>query len=126
MLVGKTNKNKGNFGLGKSISYFTENEYVVSIPLNDTQKYDLVVEMNGELKRIQVKTTTSKDGVNYQVDLRTTGGNRSRYINEKFDKSKIDYLFIYTENGSWLIPSEEIKSERSINLGEKFIDFKID
>lgn len=126
MLTGKSNKNKGNLGIGKSISFFTEREYTVSIPLNDTQKYDLVVEIEGVLKKVQVKTTTSKDGENYQVDLRTTGGNRSRYKNEKFDSSKIDFLFIYTEDGSWLIPSCEIKSERSINLGIKFIDYKIE
>ena len=126
MLTGRTNKNKGNLGIGKSISYFTEREYVISIPLNDTQKYDLVVEIDGELKKIQVKTTTTKKGENYQVDLRTTGGNRSRHKNEKFDNSKIDYLFIYTENGTWFIPSEEIKTERSINLGKKFIEFKIE
>ena len=43
----KTNKEKGNSGLGMAIAYFTTNGYVVSIPLNDTQDYDLVIEKDG-------------------------------------------------------------------------------
>ena len=45
----ETNKQKGNCGLGMEIAYFSTNDYVVSIPLNDTQDYDLIVEKNGIL-----------------------------------------------------------------------------
>ena len=40
----ETNKEKGNSSLGIAIAYFSTNGYTVSIPLNDTQDYDLVVE----------------------------------------------------------------------------------
>lgn len=40
----KTNKEKGNSGLAMLIAYFTTNGYTVSIPLNDTQDYDLIIE----------------------------------------------------------------------------------
>ena len=43
MLI-ETNKEKRNAGLGVSIAYFSSNGYVVSIPLNDTQDYDLIIE----------------------------------------------------------------------------------
>ena len=36
----KTNKEKGNTGLGVAIAYYSSNGYIVSIPLNDTQDYD--------------------------------------------------------------------------------------
>ena len=49
----KTNKEKGNSGLGMAIAYFTTNGYVVSIPLNDTQDYDLVIEKDGDLKKFK-------------------------------------------------------------------------
>ena len=51
----KTNKEKGNSGLGMAIAYFSTKGYTVSIPLNDTQDYDLVVEKDGHLKMVQVK-----------------------------------------------------------------------
>lgn len=41
-----TNKEKGNSGLGMAIAYFSSNGFTVSIPLNDTQDYDLVIEKN--------------------------------------------------------------------------------
>ena len=50
-----TNKQKENCGLGMAIAYFSTNGYTVSIPLNDTQDYDLIVEKNGILQRVQVK-----------------------------------------------------------------------
>ena len=125
MLNGKTNNSKGNLGIGKAISYFTENEFVVSIPLNDTQKYDLVVDINGILSRVQVKTTTTLQSKSYRVDLRTSGGNRSRYKYENFDKTKIDILFVFTDGGSWLIPSSVIQSARSVTLGDKYMIYKI-
>ena len=52
-----TNKNIGNSSLGLAISYFTCHGYVVSIPLNDTQDYDLIVEKDSKLYKIQVKGT---------------------------------------------------------------------
>ena len=42
-------------GLGKAIDFFTSHNITVAIPLNDTQGYDLVVDIKGELKRVQVK-----------------------------------------------------------------------
>ena len=46
-----TNKHIGNAALGTAIGYFTNAGYTVSIPLTDTQDYDLIVDMNGVLKK---------------------------------------------------------------------------
>ncbi len=51
----KSNKEKGNTRLGIAIAYYSSNGYIVSIPLNDIQDYDLIVDKANELKRIQVK-----------------------------------------------------------------------
>ena len=42
-----TNKEKGRTSLGIATVYFSMNGYTVSIPLNDTQDYDLIVEKDG-------------------------------------------------------------------------------
>ena len=39
-----TNKEKGRACLSVAIAYFGSNGYTLSIPLNDTQDYDLVVD----------------------------------------------------------------------------------
>lgn len=78
-----TNKEKGNTGLGIAIAYYTSNGYVVSIPLNDTQDYDLIVEKDNKLSKIQVKATACKTkyGV-YQVSL------KNRYLYNTNRKNK--------------------------------------
>lgn len=62
-----TNKEKGNSGMGLAIAYFTTNGYIVSIPLNDTQDYDLIVDKNNILKRVQVKSTGCKTKSSFYI-----------------------------------------------------------
>ena len=42
---------QGNLGLGIAIAYYTSRCIPISIPLNDTQGYDLIID-NGGLKRV--------------------------------------------------------------------------
>ena len=51
---------QGNIGLGKAIEYFTSWGIPVSIPLNDTQKYDLIADFDNKLQRISVRTSRYK------------------------------------------------------------------
>jgi len=121
-------KQKGNIGLGVAIAYFTNRLLTVSIPINDSQPYDLVVEFEDKsLQKIQVKTTSfvSQYGIP-SVGLRSTGGNQSRNYAKYFDKNSCDYIFVYVlnTNNSYLIPSCEC-NKNTINLGTKFEKFKI-
>ena len=76
-----TNKQKGNSGLGMAIAYFSTNGYIVSIPLNDTQDYDLVIEKNNNIQKVQVKSTGCiGKGGNYQVALKSCGGTKGKII----------------------------------------------
>ena len=51
-----SNKEKGNTGLGIAIAYYSANGYTVSIPLNDTQDYDFIVDKDtGESNILQNK-----------------------------------------------------------------------
>ena len=50
-----TNKEKGNTGLGIAIAYYTSKGYTVSIPLNDTQDYDLIVDKSEKYRNYKVK-----------------------------------------------------------------------
>ena len=66
---------QGNMGLGKAIEYFTSNNITVAIPLNDTQKYDLIADFNGKLQRISIKTSRfSQNNKSYSVALKNSGG----------------------------------------------------
>jgi len=79
----KTNKEKGNTSLGIAIAYYSSNGYTVSIPLNDTQDYDLIVDKDNVLKKVQVKSTSCKTKYgNYQVALKSCGRNKRKNIQD--------------------------------------------
>jgi len=119
MLEQKNSKKQGDVGLGFAISYFTKCGYCVSIPLTDSQNYDLVVEMFGGLKKIQVKTTRFMRRGSYQANLKVCGGNKSGNSIKNFDNTSVDFVFILTEDSTmYLIPSIDINSRCSISLNE--------
>lgn len=119
---------QGNLGLGKAIEYFTSHSIPVAIPLNDTQKYDLIADFNGKLQRISVKTSrATENGKSFSVQLRNTGGSSSNNKIRPFDNESCDYLFIYTINEEYyLIPSKEVTAINSINVGPKYYDYLVE
>ncbi len=117
----KNSKKQGDVGLGIAIGYFSSHGITVCIPLTDSQDYDLVIDKDDALKKVQVKTTTmkSRNGAGYYAELRTCGGNKSwSGIVKKFDPNKVDYLFVLTESGDqYLIPSYLVKGQSGITVG---------
>lgn len=126
----KNTKEQGNIGLGLAIQYFTQNLYTVSLPLNDSQDYDLIVEdKDGILKKVQVKTSTQLTKNNtYHVNLRVLGGNaKQNYVHKKGNEIVYDLLFILCSNGDrYLIPKDVIKDlVNSITVGKMYKEYKI-
>lgn len=125
--MGVYNSIQGNMGLGKAIEYFTSHGYVVSLPLNDTQKYDLIVDLNNTLSRISVKTSRHiSENNTYEVNLRSCGGASGKNIVRHFDKNSCEYIFIYTgDNKIYLIPSTQIEAKCSIMVGKKYTEYEV-
>ncbi len=118
---------QGNLGLGKAIDYFTSCSIPVAIPLNDTQKYDLIADFNGKLQRISVKTSRCTDNnISFSVQLRNTGGSSGENKTRPFDNTSCDYVFVYTANEElYLIPSNIIEAKNAISVGPKYKDYLI-
>jgi hypothetical protein len=117
-------KQLGDVGLGKAIAYFTSQGYTVSIPLTDSQDYDLVVGIGYGIFRVQVKATSFKRRY-YEVSLTVKGGNRSSTGKiKKIDKEIVDMLYIATPDQDYVIPIEFVKGNSMINLGPGYDKFK--
>jgi hypothetical protein len=86
----KDRKSIGRIGLSMAINYFTLSGYTVSIPLNDTQWYDLIIEKDGIFKTVQCKATLTK---NNTIDLRSTGGTKGCVYDNILNNDNLDYLF---------------------------------
>ena len=108
----ETNKEKGNAGLALAISYFGTNGYTISIPLNDTQWYDLIVEKNGVFQTVQCKFTASK---NNEISLRSTGGTKgTTYDNVR--NHPLDLLFCADKQlNMFVIPMQDLISAGNTN-----------
>lgn len=112
-----TTNEKGNLAIGQAIAYFTKEQYTVSIPLNDTQWYDLIVEKDGLFQTVQVKYSGEKTKYGtYHCSVKTTSGT-SRQKSYSLIEKPVDLLFAYCENGfKYLIPVKDIVNKNSITL----------
>ena len=125
-MIDTTNKQRGNCGLGIAIGYFSTNGYTVSIPLNDTQDYDLLIDKDNKIKSVQVKYTTCKTKYgNYQVALKSCGGTKGTTYKTVRD-TNVDFLFIATNQlDMYLIPIDEVKNKSTMNLCDKYMKYKL-
>lgn len=121
-----TNKEKGNTALGMAIAYFSSQGYTVSIPLNDTQDYDLIIEKDKVLQTVQVKSSGCKTINNhFQVALKSCGGTKGTTY-KTFKDTSVDLLFIFLEDYSmYLIPKDKINNSSTITLTYKYNCYKI-
>ena len=100
-----TNKDKGRAGMALAIAYFGANGYTVSIPLNDTQWYDLIVEKDGVFQTVQCKFTASRDKA---VNLKSAGGTKGA-IYDCILNHPIDLLFCADDKQNlFVIPVKDI------------------
>ena len=118
-------KKQGDVGMCYAMAYFSKMGYTISIPITDSQDYDLIID-NGNLMKVQVKTTKFKYKGMYCVNLKTCGGNRSGQTIKNFDLNSSDLLFILTDDrNTYLIPKVEITSRTAIYLNEKYDRYKV-
>lgn len=120
-------KKQGDIGMCYAIAYYSKMGWTISIPITDSQDYDLIVDTGSSLLKVQVKTTgqTAPSGVSV-VSLRTNGGNKSGNTSKNFDQNQCDLLFIMTDRAEFFsIPRNEITAVSSLNLGEKYLPYKV-
>ena len=122
----QTNKEKGNSSLGIAIAYYDSNGYTVSIPLNDTQDYDLVVDKDNLIKKVQVKSSGCKTKYgNYQVALKSCGGTKGKTY-KTIIETNIDEVFIVTKDLEiYILPIKELKNKSTIYLCDKYQKYKV-
>lgn len=106
------NKDKGRAGLSLAIAYFGSNGYTVSLPINDTQWYDLVVEKDGIFQTVQCKFTVSK---NKEIQLVNKGGTKGITYDNLLNHP-VDLLFCADDmKNLFVIPVEEIRKSGNLS-----------
>ena len=107
-------KQIGRIGLTMAINYFTVKGYTVSLPINDTQWYDLIIEKDGVFETVQCKATQTIDGT---IDFRSTGGTKGTEYDNLKNHSELDWLFCVDKDlNMWLFPVKELTNKNRIKL----------
>ena len=119
-------KAQGDIGVAMAIAYYTSKGHAVSIPLGDNTRYDLIVDINGVLKKVQCKTSRYIENGSYKVALRTCGGNRSGSTTKRISSEDADILFAYSFDGAWWeFPQSEFIDKTAITLGPSKLKYKV-
>ena len=100
-----------------------ERGYNVLWPLKTQIKYDLAIEKDGVIYKVQVKKATwSKAGAYQYLQARTSKGLKGRGFH--YDETDVDY-FLFTDRVSlWLAPYSDIKGMTSVCLGSSNPNYK--
>lgn len=121
---------QGDLGEARAVYELVRLGYFLSKPLHVHVPYDFVAEKDSIFYRVQVKTSRlllRKSTNVYQIQLATTGGNRKINTRQPFNPSKIDLLFVMTQDDRcWLIPADKIAGKTNITVGTKqYNDYQI-
>lgn len=112
-MLTNTNKEKGRAGLSLAIAYFGSNGYTVSLPINDTQWYDLIVEKDGIFQTVQCRCTGSKDNV---ISLRSCGGTHGASYDNVLNHP-LDLLFCAdAHKNMYVIPVEHLRKHKNRSM----------
>lgn len=111
----------------------------ISIPYGDSEKYDFILDVNGNLYKIQCKHANLHLNEENKIDYISidttwqtgyTKNNRMKY--HTYSKDEIDYFATYYNGKSYLIPVEECNTQKilrvlpSKNNQTKGVNFLID
>lgn len=127
-----SDENLRKAALGLAIRWFLERGYTPSVPIEPTS-YDLVVESDSGLLKVQVKTTTRRSkygawevGVGhrpYCAEAPVNAGGRRKRI--PYPKGAIDWFFVVTSDEDiYLIPQSQVKGKATLSLGHKYDNFR--
>jgi len=105
----------GDYGVSLCTTYFLAKGYQVLMPFGDRGHYDLVVEHNGALQRVQCKwTSVVRKPHGYPiVSLRVRGTAKkedgvAQTVLHRYSKKDFDLLWVATPNTCYLIPLADI------------------
>lgn len=104
-------KTYGGVSHSLCLAYFCSKGHVVSQPLFDNARYDLVVDMDGCLKRVQCKTAKIHQNNTSKVKyarLRLSHGSQKSY-----DITDFDFLWVVTDDAAYLIPVDQLPNKNN-------------
>ena len=114
-------KLKSDIAESAVITRLLQKGFKVLRPFGDRLPYDLAVDLEGKMFRIQVKSAWGSNGI-YNVDSRRTKTNRRKMLRSRYAKDDFDFAVLYIEGLDvfYVMPQDVFDSYKSgIRIVEK-------
>jgi hypothetical protein len=107
-------KLKADIAESATITALLKRGFRVLKPVGDRLPYDLALDVNGKLLRIQVKSAWYYNG-SYTVDTRRTKTNRKRMVRARYNDSDFDFAILYLDrvNTFYVMPISAFSAYKS-------------
>ena len=121
-------RQQGDLAVADAIAYYTNKGYIISFPMTEAARYDLIIDKT-KLLRVQCKCTgqVAPSGW-FKCELRTRGGNQSwnKKESKKLSAQECDIVFIRTMSGDrYAIPIHVIEGRSIITLGTNYQQYRL-
>ena len=97
-------------------SYLLSLGYNVSQPFCQDSKYDLIVDVNHKLLRLQVKTARQTSENSIIFNCRSTTKNSQTHKSRSYQSDEIDYFATYWNHRVYLVPVGQCSSQKTLHL----------
>lgn len=112
----RTTQRKGDIAVAHAILTFTKLGCDTLLPLTESASYDLVVDTGKELKRVQVRFTSTGE-----VDLRRVHSNSKGYVVKKTKENSYDWLYVMDNQERGYLIQECLCNRRSVKPTNKHL-----
>lgn len=110
---------KGDLVEIQCLKDFQQRGFYCSLPYSGSCRYDLIVDINGQLLRIQCKSATenTEEGV-LKINCTRSTTNTQKTIRYKYTKDEIDYFYTSWNDYGFLIPVNEVSTVKHLRIKE--------
>lgn len=92
---------------------FIEKGFIVSIPLGNTSRYDMIVDTDKERYRVQVKHASLNDNGSYTINTSNNVSTTTQRYTKHYTKDDVDFIASVVEDQLVIIPVEEIENKKA-------------
>ena len=108
-------RQKGNLTELQCLAAFVEQGCTVSVPYGNNSKYDFIADIEGQLLKIQVKTSREGENVIF-FSCETTHVNCSGIKRERYTKEQVDYFATMWDGQCYLVPIAECSKTKTLRF----------
>ncbi len=114
----RNTQRKGDIAKSKAIEKFTHFGYDVGILITESASYDILVDVNGSVKRVQVKYNNDKEKC---VQLRRIHSNSKGYVVKKYEDNSYDWIYVLYGDGSEYLIKQCLAGRSTVTLNDSML-----